>query len=159
MTTAGKPRRLTSRQALAADAVATGKTDQEAGDVSGLHRTVVNYHKNNNPVFQARVNRRRAEIWAAAADHARTGLAQALALVGRKIAEGEFEAAVYLIDRLSSSIVPDLSPTGSTDPDELVTKKVMERHERDTLGEIISDADRIAAIGQVDLTVEEEIDE
>src|SRR6516162_7609839 len=65
-------------QLSAIDLLAAGKTDQEAADLLGLHRTTVTKWRLYDPVFQAALNQRRAEVWGAAADRLRSLIPKAL---------------------------------------------------------------------------------
>ena len=50
-------------QLNAIDLLPPGKTDTEAAELLGLHRTTVTKWRLYDPVFQAALNRRRAEAW------------------------------------------------------------------------------------------------
>ena len=65
-------------QLSAIDLLAAGKTDQEVADLLKLHRTTVTKWRLYDPVFQAALNRRRAEVWGAAADRLRSLIPRAL---------------------------------------------------------------------------------
>jgi hypothetical protein len=65
-------------QLNAIDLLAAGKTDTETAAALELHGTTVTKWRLYDPVFQAALNRRRAEIWGAAADRLRSLVPKAL---------------------------------------------------------------------------------
>jgi hypothetical protein len=65
-------------QLNAIDLLAAGKTDSEAAELLNLSRTTVTKWRLYDPVFQAALNRRRAEVWGAAADRLRSLIPTAL---------------------------------------------------------------------------------
>jgi hypothetical protein len=116
-------------QLSAIDLLSAGKTDQETADLLKLHRTTVSKWRLYDPVFQAALNRRRAEVWGAAADRLRSLIPKALDALAEMldtIGPQRLKAAVELV-----RLVP---PTGSamaigpTDADEIVREVV--RHRR-----------------------------
>ena len=62
---------LSDRQRAAVEALIAGATDREAAEQSGAHRVTVTNWRNHNPVFQAALNTRRAELWSASLDRLR----------------------------------------------------------------------------------------
>ena len=57
-------RGLTMPQLNAIDLLAAGKTDKETAELLNLSRTCITKWRLYDPVFQAALNLRRAEIWA-----------------------------------------------------------------------------------------------
>jgi hypothetical protein len=53
---------VNDRWRLVIEAIVSGRTDEEAAKVVGVSRKTVNNWKNHNAVFQAELNRRRAEL-------------------------------------------------------------------------------------------------
>jgi hypothetical protein len=119
-------------QLNAIDQLVTGKTDTQTAAALGLHRTTVTKWRLYDPVFQAALNRRRAEIWGAAADKLRSLVPKALdvlaAALETQVGCRDFKAAVAVL-RLASPAAGALA-VGPTDPDEIVRQVVRERRER-----------------------------
>jgi hypothetical protein len=119
-------------QLNAIDLLAAGKTDQKTADLLKLHRTTVTKWRLYDPVFQAALNRRRAEIWGAAADRLRSLVPKALDVLAdaltTKMNSRDFKAAVAVL-RLASPAGSALT-IGPTDPDEIVRQIVHDRRER-----------------------------
>jgi hypothetical protein len=61
-------RGLTLPQLNAIDLLAAGKTNKETAELLGLSRTCVTKWRLYDPVFQAALNQRRSEVWAAGID-------------------------------------------------------------------------------------------
>jgi hypothetical protein len=115
-------------QLNAIDLLAAGKTDQEAADLLKLHRTTVTKWRLYDPVFQSALNRRRAEVWGAAADRLRSLIPKALDVLAELLnghGSVRFKAAVQLL-----KLAP---PTGGAmaigpdDADEIVRRIVRAR--------------------------------
>jgi hypothetical protein len=119
-------------QLNAIDLLAAGNTDQETADLLELHRTTVTKWRLYDPVFQAALNRRRAEVWGAAADRLRSLVPKALDVLGDVLGDethpGRLKAAIELL-----RLVP---PTGAamtvgpTEADDIVRQIVQERRKR-----------------------------
>jgi hypothetical protein len=109
-------------QLSAIDLLAAGKTDQEAADLLQLHRTTVTKWRLYDPVFQAALNRRRAEVWGAAADRLRSLIPRALDALAAALEDpahpGRLKAAAELL-RLAAPTGTALA-VGPTDPEEIV---------------------------------------
>jgi hypothetical protein len=121
----------TLSQLNAIDLLAAGKTDQETADLLELHRTTVTKWRLYDPVFQAALNRRQAEVWGAAADRLRSLVPKALdvlaAALETRMGYLDFKAAVAVL-RLASPAAA--LAVGPTDPDEIVRQVVRERRDR-----------------------------
>ena len=109
-------------QLNAIDLLAAGKTDQEAADLLGLHRTTITKWRLYDPVFQAALNRRRAEVWGAAADRLRSLIPKALDALAAAVEDPanphRLKAAGELL-RLAPPTGAALA-VGPTDPEEIV---------------------------------------
>jgi hypothetical protein len=79
-TTNGYKRRhgLSVEQENAIDLLVQGKVDREVADAVVVHRVTVTRWRNHDPFFQAELNRRRQELWSAAAERLRGLLLPAL---------------------------------------------------------------------------------
>src|SRR5262245_53469627 len=71
-------RGLTMPQLSAIDVLVTGKTDKETAELLNLSRTCVTKWRLYDPVFQAALNRRRAEVWGSGIDRLRSLIPKAL---------------------------------------------------------------------------------
>jgi hypothetical protein len=116
-------------QLSAIDLLAAGKTDQEAADLLNLHRTTVTKWRLYDPVFQAALNRRRAEVWGAAADRLRSLIPKALDALAAALEDpanpNRVKAAAELL-RLAPPTGSALA-IGPTDADQIVRGIVRER--------------------------------
>jgi hypothetical protein len=116
-------------QLNAIDLLAAGKADQETADLLKLHRTTVTKWRLYDPVFQAALNRRRREIWGAAADRLRSLIPKALDVLAAALETRmgclDFKAAVAVL-RLAAPAGSALA-VGPTDPDEIVLEIVRAR--------------------------------
>jgi hypothetical protein len=121
-------------QLNAIDLLAAGKTDQETADLLGLHRTTVTKWRLYDPVFQAALNRRRAEVWGAAADKLRSLVPKALdvlaAALDKPMGHRDFKAAVAIL-RLAAP-AGDALAIGPTEAEEIVRRIVQDRRDRAT---------------------------
>jgi hypothetical protein len=111
--------------------LAAGQTDQETADLLGLHRTTVAKWRLYDPVFQAALNRRRAEIWGAAADRLRSLIPKALDVLadalGTQTNYLDFKAAVAIL-RLAQPAGSALT-IGPTDAEDIVRRIVQQRRD------------------------------
>jgi hypothetical protein len=122
-------RALTGPQLEAIDLLAAGKTDREAA--AGLHlpRTCVTRWRLYDPLFQAELNRQRAELWSAAIDRLRSLVPKALDALAAELEDRESSgrlkaaSAVLRLAQLPSGSVG----IGPSDPGELVRQVVTER--------------------------------
>jgi hypothetical protein len=109
-------------QLNAIDLMAAGKTDQETAELLKLHRTTVTKWRLYDPVFQAALNRRRAEVWGAAADRLRSLIPKALDALAAALEDpahpNRLKAAGELL-RLAPPTGTALA-VGPTDPQEIV---------------------------------------
>jgi hypothetical protein len=115
---------LTVAQLNAVDLLAAGRNDRETAEAIGVSRQTVTAWRGCLPVFQAELNKRRREVWGAAADRLRALLPLALDRLAAAL-EGEDATAVALaIVRLAR---PDLSAIGPDDPADVVSELANER--------------------------------
>jgi len=124
-------RNPTLPQLNAIDLLASGKTDSEAAGLLNLDRTTVSKWRLYDPVFQAALNRRRADVWSAGIDRLRSLIPKALdALADAVEDEGHphrIKAAVELL-----RLVPlpaDALDVGLTDPEQIVARLVQKRRQ------------------------------
>jgi hypothetical protein len=125
-------RPLTLQQLSAIDYIVTGRSDAEVARLLNLHRVTVTRWRLYNHVFQAELNRRRQEIWGAAADRLRATLRKALRVFHRQIASGNedlaFRAARALLQlagtRRFAPPDPDTAPLDPAGVLELEARKV-----------------------------------
>jgi hypothetical protein len=123
-----RSRTPTLPQLNAIDLLASGKTDTEVAELLKLDRTTVSKWRLYDPVFQAALNRRREEVWGAAADRLRSLIPKALDALAdgleSKHHPQRMKAAVELL-RLASPA--NALPMGLTDPEAIVREIVANR--------------------------------
>jgi hypothetical protein len=132
-------------QLNAIDLLAAGKTDKETAELLNLSRTCVTKWRLYDPVFQAALNQRRAEVWSAGADRLRSLIPKALDALGeelekpgspnRKKAAGEVLRLVPLSGALA---------IGPTDAEEIVRRMVEElrRQARGAMDDFVDETER-----------------
>lgn len=113
----------TLAQQSAIDLLVTGKSDTETAAALGLSRTTVSKWRLYDPVFQAALNRRRAEVWSDGAERLRALVPKALDALAAELDGGpnRLKAALALL-RIAQP--PDVGPT---DPDAIASRIVAER--------------------------------
>lgn len=111
---------LTIEQLNAIDMLITGQSDQAVADVVGVSRPTVTSWRLYDPYFQAELNRRRKEIWGAAADRLRSLLPKAFDVIEREIDSGSYRAALELI-KLAG--LGDVGEIGSDDAEEIIKQQ------------------------------------
>ncbi|MFL5330719.1 MAG: hypothetical protein ACJ8C4_17605 [Gemmataceae bacterium] len=115
---------LTTQQLSAVDSLASGKIDSDVAKELNLSRTTVWRWRTYDPDFQAALNARRQEIWAASGDKLRALTTQALAVIEETFKDptnpGRLKAAIELL-RLTRP--EGLAPTGPTDPEQIVRER------------------------------------
>jgi hypothetical protein len=122
-------RGLTLPQMSAIDLLVTGKTDQQTAELLNLSRTCITKWRLYDPVFQAGLNRRRAEVWSVGIDRLRCLIPKALDALAEELENKEgsnrLKAASEIL-RLAK--LPDGSlATGPTEPEEIVHQIVARR--------------------------------
>jgi hypothetical protein len=128
-------RELTGPQLEAVDLLAGGKTDKEAAEALNLPRASVARWRLYDPVFQAALNRRRAEVWAAGIDRLRSLVPKALDALaeelGGKDSANRVKAAGAVLRLVQ---LPALSQgIGPTDPG-VIVRQVVEARRRPARG-------------------------
>jgi hypothetical protein len=125
-------RGLTMPQLSAIDLLAAGKTDKETAELLGLSRTCVTKWRLYDPVFQAALNRRRAEVWSAGIDRLRALIPKALDALADELDKADspnrLKAAGEIL-RLAQLPAAALG-IGPTDADEIVRQIVAKRREQ-----------------------------
>jgi HEAT repeat protein len=118
-----KSRHLTPTQEVAVALVLAGKTDGEAAEAAGVTRQTVWEWRHNHPTFIAEVNRRRKEVWGAAAERLRGLLGRAV-----EVLEEGLDAQDPRVRQRAASLVLQVlglmekrhwEPVGPTTPEEV----------------------------------------
>jgi hypothetical protein len=111
-------RELTAQQEAALGLFLAGRTVTETAEEIGVSRSAVSEWINQNALFNATLNARRAEVWAAAGDGLR-GLLPAAIEVLRAALDGPdgVKAAQFIVRAAIGSA--RLAPGGSTTPEEI----------------------------------------
>jgi hypothetical protein len=116
-------------QLNAVDLLAAGKTDTEAAELLSLDRTTVTKWRLYDPVFQAALNRRRAEVWSCGVDRLRSLIPKALDALADALEDRDHPHRVKAAAELLR-LVPladGALAIGPTDADDVVRRVVEER--------------------------------
>jgi hypothetical protein len=101
----------------------TGKTDTEAAAALGVHRTTVSAWRQHHPAFRAELNRRRKELYGAAADRLRGMVGKALdALESALAGENPLPAALHVLKAASLDRLD--APSGPVDAADIIDRMV-----------------------------------
>jgi hypothetical protein len=125
---------LTVVQLNAVDLLVIGKTDQETAEVVGVTRQTVNGWRNQNPYFQAELNRQRQVLWGGAVDQLRALLPRAVAVLAEELDGGNDRVRVAVdllrlggLDRTKAPQKLDTFLVGPTDPEAVIDAEVRRR--------------------------------
>jgi hypothetical protein len=125
-------RGLTLPQQSAIDLLVTGKTDTEVAELLRLSRTCVTKWRLYDPVFQAALNRCRAEVWGQGIDRLRALIPQALDALAEELQRADspnrFKAALEVL-RLAR-LPGGTAGIGPDDPEQIVRGVVKARRDR-----------------------------
>src|SRR5262245_4160830 len=114
-------------QLSAIDLLVSGKNDKETAELLGLSRTAVTKWRLYDPVFQAALNQRRAEVWGAGIDRLRSLIPKALAALAEEVESKEspnrLKAAVEVLKL--AQLPSGAAGIGSTDAEEIVREIVL----------------------------------
>jgi hypothetical protein len=126
-------RGLTMPQMNAIDLLASGKTDKETAELLRLSRTCVTKWRLYDPLFQAALNRRRAEVWGSGLDRLRSLIPKALDALAAELEKADspvrLKAAAEIL-RLAQMPAPT-EGIGPIDAEEIVSKVVERRRSRE----------------------------
>jgi hypothetical protein len=123
-------RGLTLPQQSAVDLLACGKTDAETAQLLKLHRVTVTRWRLYDPVFQAALNQRRAEIWSAGIDLLRSLIPKALDALADEL-ENPYSRLKAALEILRLAGLPGNALTiGPTNAEEIVRGIVTERRKK-----------------------------
>jgi hypothetical protein len=111
---------LTVEQQNAIDLLIVGKTDLAVAEAVGKSRQTVCGWRLYHPTFQAALNARRQEVWAAAADRLRNLVPRAVDVLERELAGGDHSLKVALAI-LKLANLP-LHSIGAQDPEQIVAE-------------------------------------
>jgi hypothetical protein len=122
-------------QLNAVDLLAAGKNDTETAELLGLSRTCITKWRLYDPVFQAALNVRRAEVWGNGLDRLRALIPKALDVLAAVLDNSptplRLKAAGAIL-RLAQLPAGSLG-IGPTDAEEIV-RRLVERRRKDTPG-------------------------
>ncbi len=125
---------LTVVQLNAVDLLVIGKTDQETAEAVGVTRQTVNGWRNQNPYFQAELNRQRQVLWGGAVDQLRALLPRAVAVLAEELDGGNDRVRVAVdllrlggLDRTKAPQKLDTFLVGPTDPEAVIDAEVRRR--------------------------------
>lgn len=125
-------RGLTLPQQNAIDLLASGKTDKETAELLNLSRTCITKWRLYDPVFQAALNTRRAEVWGAGIDRLRSLIPMALGALADELGNPESPNRVKAASEILrlARLPEDALKTGPTDPEEIVRRVVEQRRKQ-----------------------------
>jgi hypothetical protein len=137
-------RRLTQAQRNAVDLLAAGENDTETANKLKLSRACVTRWRLYDPVFQAALNVRRAELWGAGIDRLRSLVPKALDTLAEELDWKEnpnrWRVAAEVV-KLAG--LPGTPPQGPTEPDAIVRAVVLgKRSQARGLLDNLADHDR-----------------
>jgi len=120
MLTKRDTRALSIEQENAIDVLVTGKTDQATGDAVGVNRATVLKWRLHDPLFQAELNRRRADLWGTAAERLRALLPKALDVLANQLDDQDhgLQAAIAVVRLAGLEKIG--APKGETDADTII---------------------------------------
>jgi len=113
-----KTQQLSIEQLNAIDLLVMGHTDREVAEAVGVNRSTVTSWRLYNPDFIATLNRRRKEVWGAAADRLRKLLLKAMDVLEQALDSGDASIAMQLVKIAQISVVP----TGETEREDVLQK-------------------------------------
>ena len=114
---------LSIEQLNAIDLLVVGKTDQEVARAVSVSRQTVCGWRLYHPDFQAALNKRRREVWGAAADKLRSLLPKALEVIERELEREDVKVALDIV-KLAGVKVGTIGPHN---PEEIVAAEARTR--------------------------------
>ncbi len=114
--------KLTIEQENAIDLLVQGLSDREVAEKVNVSRETVTRWRNENPHFQAELNRKRKEIWGAAQSRLRALVMDAVQTLENEVKEGNWRASVEVLKAVGL-YGSDLQPFGLTDPEVIMMKE------------------------------------
>jgi hypothetical protein len=124
-------RGLTLPQLNAIDLLAAGKTDKETAELLNLSRTCITKWRLYDPIFQAALNRLRAEVWGAGIDRLRSLIPKALDALAEELENRDSPNRLKVASEiLRLAQLPAANRRiGPTDAEEIVRRLVADRRE------------------------------
>ena len=147
-------RQLTAPQMVAAEMVAQGHTDQEAGEAAGVTRQTVNEWRRSDPLFVATVNAIRRDLWHCGREKLRAMGAKAMGVVDAALDGGSLPAALAVLKTLRALPEPGGPVTVDGALRSFAERAVSEAEEStpmddsEKLGAMLFRADRVKAMMQ-----------
>src|SRR5262249_10187699 len=118
-------RELNTQQQAVIELLSTGKTDQQAAETLSLPAERVTKWRLYDPIFQAALNDRSAEVWQASIDRLRSILPQALNTLVEELSRADNPNRCKLaLDILRLAKLSDIAPQGPADPETIVRQAV-----------------------------------
>ncbi|MFO0809704.1 MAG: helix-turn-helix domain-containing protein [Gemmataceae bacterium] len=117
-------------QLSAIDLLASGQNDTETAAALGLSRTTVSKWRLYDAVFQAALNRRRAEVWSVGADKLRALIPRAIDALASELAADGPNRLKAALEVLRLAQLPAVGTVGPTDADDIVCGVVNDRRDK-----------------------------
>ena len=109
---------ITVEQRNAIDLLMQGKTDQEVADSVGVHRVTVTKWRNQDPYFQAELNKQRKDLWSSEVERLRAMLGVAVDAIRHELEKDNPRVALQLIKLLGLEKIGQ--PVGQTEAEAIV---------------------------------------
>lgn len=142
---------LTEKQQIAIKEILQGKTDGEVATIIGVTRQTVNQWRNENPFFQAALNKRQKEAWEEFMQVYRDLLTSSVQTIKTAIVDGDVKTAKWFVELVGLDMVIrrniDIeAPVGLTDPDDILMLKARKLAENEIEKELNNPFDNITDI-------------
>ena len=125
---------LTEKQQIAIKELLQGKTDGEVAAITCVTRQTVNQWRNDNPFFQAELNKRRREAWEEFMQEYRELMMSSVQTIKAAVNNGDVKTARWFVEKVGLDMVirqnMDIEPPmGLTDPDDILMHKAHKQAE------------------------------
>ncbi len=121
-----RDRELSIEQQSAIDLLVLGKSDQETADAVGVHRVTVTKWRLYDALFQAELNKRRRDVFGAAADRLRALLPVAVEVLEDELSDTENRNRGQLALAIIKAAGLSIGDIGSTDPDAIIERAALD---------------------------------
>jgi hypothetical protein len=117
-------RPLSIAQKNAIDRLITGATDAEVAAAVGVDRSTVWQWRHAHPLFQAELERARAEVYRAPQERLRSCLMKAVSNLTAAVENGELRASIELLKAVGMYGDGIMNAIGEQDPEQLLQRQI-----------------------------------
>ena len=117
----------TLNQRSAIDLLVAGNDDTRTAEQLGLHRTTISKWRLYDPVFQAALNARRAEVFGAGVARLQALIPKALDVLADELDKADNPNRLKAAVAVLKVAIAANTPAGPTDPDEIIRQRVQKR--------------------------------